>query len=135
MNRAVAFVGLLAVGIAMWGCSGKAVQPAGPRAPTTPDQVTIYPKLPSKDYEVLGTVVVPLGGDVRFDERGEAVAGFDRLKAQAAALGANGLLLEIKPEQFDVLATTGYHGTFYKVPIKLDPRRAVADAIYVPPPK
>jgi hypothetical protein len=112
------------------GCSSEVVPSKGARAPTDPAQVAIYQKEPHR-YELLGNVEVPVGGEVRWDERGEAVAGFDRLKSQAAARGANGILLVgDNPQMTRVLA--GYKGTFYKVPVRYGkPDVAVAKAIYV----
>ena len=134
MNRVVVMIGCLVFCQLLSGCtSSKAVPASGPRTPTTPDQVTIYPKPPDSKYEVLGTVTVPVGGDVKWDERGESTAGFDRLKAQAASLGANGLLLELDEAAYDVVATVGYRGTYYAVPMKKNPKAAMATAIYVLP--
>ena len=113
------------------GCAkSEVVRSTGPHTPTTPEQVKIYPKAPKK-YEVLGTVTVPIGGDVRWDDRGDADAGFERLKAEAAKLGANGLLLEAPPGASEARVLAGYKGTYYQVPVKLNPRTAVAQAIWV----
>jgi hypothetical protein len=111
------------------GCS-HVVPSSGPRSPTTPAQVSIYDKEPKK-YEQLGTVEVPVGGDVRWDARGDATPGYEKLKTAAAARGANGiLLLPTENEKLKVLA--GYRGTFYQVPIREGtPNIAVAQAIYV----
>ena len=115
--------------VILTGCASEVVQPTGPRNPTTPDQVKIYQKAP-KRYELIGSVEVPVGGDVRWDSRGEANAGFDKLKAAAAARGANGLLLEgDDPQMTRVVA--GYHGTWYQVPVRAKPDTAVGKAIYV----
>jgi hypothetical protein len=114
------------------GCSSHEVVPStGNRAPTRPEDVKIYAKHPRK-YERLGVVSVAVTPEVRFDERGDANLGFDRLKAQAAARGANGLLLPPGGvEGSDATATVGYHGTFYQVPLKAQPRTAMGEAIYV----
>ena len=134
MYRMTLVVGSVVFAWLLSGCAtNNAVPSSGPRQPTTPDQVVIYPKQPDSKYEVLGTVTVPVGGDVRWDDRGESAAGFDLLKAHAATLGANGLLLELDEASYDLIATVGYRGTFYAVPIKRDPKRAVATAIYVLP--
>ena len=42
---------------------------------------------------VLGVVSLPVGPDAKWDTRGNADRGFDRLKEMAAQRGANGLLL------------------------------------------
>jgi hypothetical protein len=114
------------------GCSSHEVVPSqGPRAATRAQDVKIYQKQPRK-YERLGVVSVPVTPEIRFDERGDANLGFDRLKAQAAARGANGLLLPVEGvEGSDAHATVGYHGTFYQVPLRAKPRTAMGEAIYV----
>lgn len=121
---------LSALATIVTGCASEVVPSSGPRAATDPATVRIYQKEPHR-YEIMGNVEVPVGGDVRWDERGEAVAGFERLKAQAAARGANGILLVgDNPQMTRVLA--GYKGTFYKVPVRYGkPDVAVAKAIYV----
>jgi hypothetical protein len=68
---------------------------------------------------------------VRWDERGDADAGFDRLKADAAARGANGLLLQAPAGAADARVLAGYKGDYYQVPLQTKPRAAVAQAIYV----
>jgi len=113
------------------GCSSHQVKASsGPRPPTRADDVKIYQKAPHQ-YERLGTVTVPVTPEVRWDQRGESRVGFDRLKAQAAALGANGVLLVVTDGSSDLTATAGYHGTFYQVPMRAQPRAALAEAIYV----
>lgn len=114
------------------GCSSppEVVTATGPRPPLRPDQVSIYEKEPSR-YELHGAVTVTREEGARWDERGNADIAFDKLKAKAAALGANGLLLSVEPGTYDRLATAGYHGRFYQVPIRNNPSEAFAKAIYV----
>ena len=123
---------LTVVMLLICGCKSHEVVPSsGTRPPTRAEDVKIYPKHPDK-YERLGVVSVAVTPEVRFDERGDANLGFDRLKAAAAQRGANGLLFP--PEGVagsDATATVGYHGTFYQVPLKSNPRTAMAEAIYV----
>jgi hypothetical protein len=115
------------------GCASKpeVVASSGPRKATTPDQVKIYQKAPKK-YEALGTVTVAPSDRVRWDERGNADEGFEQFKSQVAARGANGLLLEA-PEgsgaRRRILAA--YKGEYYQVPVRDEPRSAVAQAIWV----
>src|SRR5687768_8633278 len=110
MNRLIhaSISGLLVA--AIWtlatGCKSEIVPSSGSRTPTSPEQVKIYEKQP-KRYEMLGTVSVPVGGEVRWDDRGHAKAGFDKLKQRAAALGANGLLLKVPEDQSDFLVLAG----------------------------
>ncbi len=112
------------------GCAQHAVQPSGPRPPTSAEQVKIYQKEPNK-YEDLGMVTVPVGGAIRMDDRGDATPGFVELKKRAAAMGANGLLLDDKKVESQGLVTAGYNGTFYQVPIERNPKMAKARAIWV----
>jgi hypothetical protein len=129
MSRQLSF---LSVFVLLAGCATKPeiVPSSGPRAATTPNEVAFYDKAPKK-YELLGTVTVNKAEGAAWDERGDANAAFDALKAKAAALGANGLLLSANPGEFDRRATVGYHGTFYQVPVRGMPGVGVAQAIYV----
>jgi hypothetical protein len=122
------FIGLVVVGS---GCASEVVPSSGARPPTNPSTVNIYPKEPKK-YEKLGVVEVPVGGDVRWDEKGEATAGFEKLKAGAAAVGANGILLNPPPAPGMPSVVAGYKGTFYQVPYRMGTPKVVSvQAIYV----
>lgn len=112
------------------GCStSHVVQASGDRPPTSPKDVTLYTNEPKK-YEKLGTVEVPVGGDVRWDSNGDATPGFEKLKAAAAAKGANGILLLPGKSRESVVA--GYKGKFYQVPLRRGtPNAVVAEAVYV----
>jgi hypothetical protein len=112
------------------GCAPKEVAPTGPRAATSPEQVTFYQERP-KRFEDLGAVEVPIGGKIRMDDRGDATAGFLELQKKAAALGANGLLFDTKKVQSDALVTCAYKGTYYQVPVNHNPKVARGHAIWV----
>jgi len=121
---------LIAMFVFTLGCESEIV-PATAHDPIAPAQVKIYQKAPQK-YEVLGTVEVPVGGEVRWDNRGDADAGFKKLQELAAAKGANGVLLKTAPNIPSV--TAGYNGVYYQVPIRLSdgkPTAAWAEAIFV----
>jgi hypothetical protein len=120
----VAFVGS--------GCASPKVVPTTKHDPTTPGSVQIYQKPPAKDYEILGTVTLKQSDRYKWDERGNADAAFDELKRQAAAMGANGLLMDAPKDASDARVTAGYHGEFYQIPVKLPrPVTAFATAIFV----
>ena len=120
----VAFVGS--------GCASPKVVPTTKHDPTTPSAVQIYQKAPAKDYEILGTVTLKASNKYKWDDRGNADAAYDELKRQAAALGANGLLLDAPDKSSDAHVTAGYHGEFYQIPVKLPrPVTAIATAIFV----
>lgn len=125
-----AFLLVAAFGFAA-GCASEVVpSPAGGRKPTQPSEVKVYQSQPKK-YELLGTVEVPVGGDVRWDEHGDATPGFEKLRAEAASHGANGLLLTVDGAN-TATVTAGYKGTFYQVPVRTgQPSTAMARAIYV----
>jgi hypothetical protein len=125
-------MGMLALaGGVVAGCSSPEIVPTqGPHPPTQVSQVEIFQKEPKK-YEELGLVEVPVGGDVKWDANGDATAGFEKLKAAAAAKGANGLLLLDRQEN-KLMVVAGYRGTFYQVPLRRENgNRAVAQAIWV----
>ena len=128
MIRMLAMMLSLALFMAMTGCS--TVVPATSHPPTTADRVTIYTDKPAK-YEILGTLRVAVSPSVHWDEHGNADAGFEQLKAAAAAEGANGIMLIAPPGEADAHVLAGYNSTFYSVPIKTDPRTAIVQAIYV----
>ena len=113
----------------MAGCAPQVMPPSGTRTPTSPDQVMIYQKQPHK-YEDLGMVTVPIGGEIRMDDRGDATAGFTELKKKAAALGANGLLLDEDKVTSAATVTAASNGTFYKVPVDHNPKVAKGIAIW-----
>src|SRR5213083_2989370 len=98
------------------GCQAKPeiIPSSGPRAAVPPDQVKIYQKPPLR-YERLGVVSVAATRESPWDARGNADAGFDRLKEEAAQRGANGLLLVVDREQYYGRVLAGYHDTFYEV--------------------
>jgi hypothetical protein len=130
-RRTVSQLALIALIAVLGGCASHTVVPSsGPRSATKPDRVKIYQDYP-KRYELLGIIALPVTPDERWDERGDANPGFDHLKAAAAALGANGLLLARDIAPNDVLVTAGYHGAMYQVPIRSTPKSVVAAAIYV----
>ncbi len=117
-----AFVG------ALCSCGPEVVPSSGPRQATVPDAVKIYQEKPSK-YEDLGLLTLAITPDLAWDRNGDANAAFDRMKEQAAALGANGLLLDVDHSHYDILTQAGYHAKFYQVPMRN--KTAFAEAIFV----
>ena len=133
VRTTIVFVGMAMVAAAC-GCAAKReiVPSSGPRSPTSPEQVRFYQKQPLR-YEILGTVTASKEEGAQWDDMGNANEAFDLLKAKAAELGANGLLLDPEVVPRDGRATLGYHNTFYQVAVrgKLGSASAVAQAIYV----
>ena len=125
-------LGVLATLVMLAGCASKPeiVQSSVKRLPTTAGDVVIYDKQPAK-YEQLGTVTVTKGQGGTWDQKGDANAAFDALKAKAAAMGANGLLIWAEEGAFDRRVNAGYHGTFHQLPVRGTPGEGIAQAIYV----
>jgi hypothetical protein len=121
---------LAAMVLIAMGCQSEVVPNSGNHPPTAAAQVVLYQD-PPKKYQDLGTIEVPVGGDVHWDEKGDATAGFEKLKSQAAALGANGVLLATdNPMMPKVVAGTG--GMYFRVPLRSgNPSVAMAKAIWV----
>jgi len=113
------------------GCGGPEVlPPSGSHPITLPAQVKIYQNQPAK-YELLGTINVPVTAAMKWDDRGDSTAGFEALQAKAAAMGANGVLLKADQGLYDIEIGAGFKGTYYLVPLKKEPRTAMASAIFV----
>jgi hypothetical protein len=117
--------------VALSGCAAtQELPPSGTHPAISADQVQLYQSPPAK-YEMLGVIstVVPPG--TTWDDSGNANAGFEDLKTQAALHGANGLLFDPNIDKATCNVSAGYHGVFYKVPMHRDPTTAMAKAIYV----
>jgi len=121
---------LLATAMIALGCKPEVLPNSGNHPPLMMSQVKIY-QTPPKKYEELGNISIPITPEMRFDERGDSTPGYDALLTKAAALGANGVLLEDKTGTQTGAVTVGYKGKFYTVPLTNNPRTAVAQAIYV----
>ena len=126
---ALAVIGMT-ISYVFTACGPKVLPASGPHPALTPELVKIYQEQPKK-YEQLGLMWVPVTPAMKWDENGDSTLGFETLKAQAAAKGANGVLLMADPGQYDMTVGAGYKGTFYRVPIKKEPRTAVVQAIFV----
>ena len=114
------------------GCASEPKDLTSQKLPaTTPDQVKFYQKKPG-NYGVVGEVQLPITRDMAWDENSNNNKAFDLMKAQAAAMGANGILFYLEEGQFDLTVNAGYHGKFFEVPIRRGPpRTVVAKAIWV----
>lgn len=115
------------------GCASEPqVFPATKHAPIPADQVRILQERP-KGYEQLATISLVVTPEMRWDERGDANTVFELLKEKAAATGANAIVLWAQQDAYDLLATAGYKGRFYQIPIKrqLPARSAVVQAVYI----
>ncbi len=130
MNRKQKMVLLASFVAGLAGCSPEIVPSSGPRMATQPADIKIYQKEPSK-YERLGIVRLVITSKTHWEEKADATPAFEQLKAQAAALGANGLLLMDVADKSTVLVGARYAGGYYLVPFRQPTNTVVAEAIYV----
>ena len=114
---------------ALVGCQGPTVlPPSGTHPPTDPETIILYQKQPAK-YERLGVVTTTQKPE--WGEWADFSSTVDELRAKAAEMGANGLLLSIDGGT-GVMATGNFRGQPYQLPVdRVPPTRAVATAIYV----
>lgn len=128
LHRPIAWIVVMVAScVLLTGCAPTVVPSAGPRPATQPTSVELFQEQPSK-YEVLGIVQT----DKTFEWDGAAGIEkvIDELKAKAAALGANGLLLQVPEYRMRVVGN--YDEVSYTLPIEKGKNRsALATAIYV----
>jgi hypothetical protein len=87
----------IAVGLAiatLSGCATSHVMVGQARPPTSPDQVRLYLRPPASKYEEIAVVDTSSRGGLAFSSQGKTDVVIDRLRADAAKLGANGILLQ-----------------------------------------
>jgi len=80
--------------IAIAGCATSHVMVGQARPPISPDQVRIYLRPPASKYEEIALLDTSSKGAFAFSAQGKTDAVMERLKGEAAKLGANGILLE-----------------------------------------
>jgi hypothetical protein len=121
---------LAAVAANLAGCAPEVVPTTGPHPPLPVEQVKFYSQPPMK-YEILGTIEVPVTPEMKWDSKGDSTTGGKALKTKAGALGANGVLLQADMGKYDEMVGVGFDGKYYLVPLRREPRTAIATAIYV----
>jgi len=115
-------------------CASPKLVPAQSHPASDPASVMLYQQPPPKKYEVLGKVEVT--ENLKWQDNGDVSPVVEEMKAKAAALGANGLLLTVDTaaEPDARLVGGNYQGTLYHFPFRdLPQRTAYARAIYVHP--
>jgi hypothetical protein len=83
----------LAVVCLVCGCATRPIIVGQPRAPISPEAVRVY-RVPPRHFERIAIIDSPAGTSWIFPDRPSMELGISRLREQAAALGANGILLE-----------------------------------------
>ena len=103
--RRLAIVAALA---ALSGCATSYVLVGQTRPPISPDQVQIYLHPPANKYSEIALLDTSSRGSFAITAQGKTNVVMDRLKAEAAKLGANGILLEGVGDQAGGSVGTGY---------------------------
>lgn len=106
--RTVFWVSLLA----LTGCATSHVMLGKARPPISPDHVTIYNSPPPR-YEEIARIETSSQGSFSFTAQGKTDAVIQRLKVEAAKLGANGVLLQGIGDQPSGSIGTGGGSTSY----------------------
>jgi hypothetical protein len=79
---------------ALAGCAASHVALVGrARTPTSPDQVRIYLQPPDAEYEQIANLTATSRGSFAITAAGKMDKVIERLKIEAARVGANGILL------------------------------------------
>ncbi len=113
---------LQACGTDIWENSGHPLAQAS--------DVKIYTERPGK-YERLGTVTHLGGLDPDWQSRADGTAVFNDLLSEAAAMGANGLLLRDDTTAADAAATMNYKGQSYSLPYEKKSSTVLVQGIFV----
>ena len=90
------------------GCVTSHVMVGQARPPISPDQVQIYLHPPANKYVEIALLDTSSQGAFAFSAQGKTNAVMERLKAEAAKLGANGILLEGVGDQAGGSVGTGF---------------------------
>jgi hypothetical protein len=85
---------LLIIAANLAACATSHVMIGQARAPISPDSVRIYTRPPEARYEEIARLDTSSQGSFSFTAQGKTDAVIKRLRKEAAALGANGVLLE-----------------------------------------
>jgi hypothetical protein len=80
-------------------CASSHVMLGKPRDPISPDQVQIYYGPPPAKYDQIAMLNTSSSGSFSFSAQGKTDAVIQRLKGEAAKLGANGVLLQAISDQ------------------------------------
>ena len=90
------FKSVILILAALWitACATSHVMIGKARPPISPEMVQIYTRPPNTQYEEIAKLQTSSGGSFSFTAQRKTDAVIKRLKAEAAKLGANGVLLQ-----------------------------------------
>jgi hypothetical protein len=94
--------------VALFGCVSSHVIIGNVRPPISPDQVQLYLHPPAGKYEEIALLDSNSRHSFSFTAQGKTNAVIERLKAEAAKLGANGILLNGVSDQAAGSVGTGF---------------------------
>jgi hypothetical protein len=94
--------------VAIAGCATSHVMIGRARPPISPDQVQIYLHPPAGKYEEIALLDTSSRNSFSITAQGKTNAVMQRLKAEAASLGANGILLNGVGDQAAGSVGTGF---------------------------
>jgi hypothetical protein len=80
--------------MALAACASSHVLVGTPRPPISPDQVKVYLNPPPVQYEQIAILNTSSRASFSFSAQGKTDKVIERLKNEAAKLGANGILLQ-----------------------------------------
>ena len=136
LSRIFRSVFLLGVIVTSLGCASSHVMLGKARPPISPEQVNIYSHPPAH-YEEIAILEASSKGSWAMSQQGKMNKAIERLKEEAAELGANGVLLQATGTEYGPSVYTGTttttgsyaYGTGTSVPVMH--KAASGVAIYV----
>lgn len=118
--------------LALGSCTSTQVMVGAARTPTSPESVRIYSSPPAK-YEEIAIVSADNLGKASFTEQGRINDSLERLKANSAKLGANGIILRGVSDGPNTLMVGSYGNGFVSATSMPSTIRKVSGvAIWVP---
>ena len=84
---------MIAAACLICGCATRPIIIGHVRPPISPEAVRVY-RVPPRHFERIAIIDSPAGTSWIFPDRPSMELGISRLRQQAAALGANGILLQ-----------------------------------------
>jgi hypothetical protein len=99
---------LAVVVVALFGCATSHVMVGQARPPISPDLVKIYYHPPETKYEEIALLDTSSKGGFGFTAQGKTDVVINRLKEDAAKLGANGILLQGLGSEAGATISSGY---------------------------
>ena len=111
----IARAGPLALIVLLAGCASSYELIGTARPPISPGQVQLYLEPPKREYQQIAIIKTSSKHSLSFSSQGKAEVVVKRLKAQAAKLGANGVLLKQITDEADETVAAGV-GSAYEGP-------------------